>query len=47
MRLQAIQMAKSFRTTFRILRALDRDARKALALPLADRRIIARPGYVG
>jgi len=47
MKLQTIQMAKSFRATFRILRALDRDARRALALPLADRRLVARPGYVG
>jgi hypothetical protein len=47
MRLQTIQMVRSFRTAFRILRALDRDARRALALPLVDRRIAARPGYVG
>jgi len=47
MSLHAIQAAKSFRTIFRILRALDRDARRALAVPLPERRIAARPGYVG
>jgi hypothetical protein len=47
MRLRPIQTARSFRTLYRILRALDRDARRALALPLADRRVVARPGYVG
>lgn len=47
MTLHAIQTARSFRTLFRILRALDRDARKALAVPLAERRVAARPGYVG
>jgi hypothetical protein len=38
---------KAFQTALLILRALDRDARRALAVPFADRRIVARPGYVG
>jgi hypothetical protein len=47
MSLHAIQTARSLRTLFRILRALDRDARRALAVPLPERRLAARPGYVG
>lgn len=43
-----VETFSALRAAFRIVRALDRDARvRLVAVAAVDRRIIARPGYVG